>query len=276
MIDLHTHTDESDGSYSPARLVAEAKAIGLEALGICDHDNMAGYDLAVPIAREAGLELVCGIELSTKYRGKSVHLLGYFLHQPPAPEFRSWLGQMQDSRRDRNRRMVERLRGFGMEITIAEVEARGRRQAGRPHFAALLVEKGYAATVQQAFDEYLDEAARGYVQRLEPTLEEAIGRILKAGGLPSLAHPVRLLNSHRASLDAMLREFCDMGLKALEVYHYDHSPAQADEFRVLADRYGLAVTGGSDFHGDTKPSVRLGWSQQGTQRIPREVLDRLR
>lgn len=276
MIDLHTHTDESDGSYSPARLVAEAKAVGLKALGICDHDNMAGYDLAVPAAQEAGLELICGIELSTKYRGRSVHLLGYFLKQPPSREFREWLQSMQDSRRDRNRRMVERLRDFGMEITIEEVEARGRRQAGRPHFASILVEKGYVSSVKQAFDEYLDESARGYVQRLEPSLDEAIGRILDAGGLPSLAHPIRLLNSHRPPLDGMLAEVCELGLGALEVYHYDHSPAQGAEFKALAERYGLAITGGSDFHGDTKPEVRLGWSQQGTLRIPDSVLDRLR
>jgi 3',5'-nucleoside bisphosphate phosphatase len=276
LIDLHTHTNESDGSVSPENLVQDALEAGLEALGISDHDTLSGYDLAEPFARAAGLELICGIELSTKYRRKSVHLLGYFLSGPPTNGFRSRLQVMQDSRRDRNRRMIHRLRSLGIEITIEEVEARGRRLAGRPHFAALLVEKGYVSTVKQAFDDYLDESAKGYVQRLEPTLEEGIQWILEAGGLPSLAHPVRLLGKHDVQFDALLEEMCAMGLGGIEVYHHDHSPGDAEMFQAMADRFDLAVTGGSDFHGENKPGVKLGRSSNGTVAIPREVLDRLR
>lgn len=276
MIDLHTHTNESDGSLSPEALVESAVAAGLEALGICDHDTLSGYELAAPHARAAGLELICGIELSTKYRRKSVHLLGYFLSGPPANGFRNRLAAMQDSRRDRNRRMIRRLRELGVEITIEELEARGKRLAGRPHFATILVEKGYVSSVRQAFDDYLDESAKGYVQRLEPTLEEGIRWILEGGGLPSLAHPVRLLGRHNLSLDALLEEMCAMGLRGIEVYHHDHSQADSELFQGLADRFGLAVTGGSDFHGVNKPGVKLGRSNFGTQEIPRELLDRLR
>ena len=126
MIDLHTHTDESDGTYTPAQLIETAVSSGLEALGITDHDTLAGYDAALPLAQAAGLDLVCGIELSTKLRGRSVHLLGYFLKQPPSQPFRDWLREMQLSRRDRNIRLAEKLRSMGMEVSIAEVESRGK------------------------------------------------------------------------------------------------------------------------------------------------------
>ena len=150
MIDLHTHTDESDGTYTPAELVAAAVSQKLEALGITDHDTLAGYDAAEPLAREAGLDLVCGIELSTKLRGRSVHLLGYFLDAPPKQAFRDWLHEMQMSRRDRNIRLAAKLRSMGFDISLEEVEARGKSLAGRPHFAQVMVEKGYVENTRQA------------------------------------------------------------------------------------------------------------------------------
>ncbi len=276
MIDLHTHTDESDGSLSPQELVERAVADGLEALGICDHDTLTGCDMAAPIARRAGLELVYGIELSTKYRGRSVHLLGYFLEGPPTNGFRARLNAMQESRRDRNRRMIERLHKFGIDITIEEVEARGKRLAGRPHFAALLVDKGYVNTVKQAFDDYLDESAKGYVQRLEPSLKEGIEWISEAGGLTSLAHPIRLAGKHPEPPEELVADMRTLGLKGLEVYHHDHSSEDTARYAEIARRLGLAMTGGSDFHGANKPGVRLGYSFNGTVAIPREILDQLR
>lgn len=275
MIDLHTHTDESDGSYTPAQLVEEAFGIGLEALGITDHDTFEGYDKAKPLARAAGLDLVCGIELSTKLRGRSVHLLGYFLHQPPTREFREWVTSLQESRRDRNVRMVERLRSLGVNITIQEVEARGRSLAGRPHFAQIMVEKGYVANTEQAFDDYLDESAKGYVDRREPQLEEGIRMILASGGLPSLPHVLRTVKNGE-DIDGLVAEAVEMGLPALEVYHSDHGPRDVAHFLSLARHFGLAVTGGSDFHGSAKPRIRLGTGENGNLNIPGSVLDRLR
>jgi predicted metal-dependent phosphoesterase TrpH len=264
LIDLHTHTDASDGTYPPAQLVREAVDLGLEALAICDHDTFDGYDAAAPVARQVGLDLVCGIEISTKLRGRSIHLLGYFLDQPPAPEFCEWIRFMQQSRRDRNIRLVARLRSLGIEVTIEEVVARGRSMAGRPHFAQIMVEKGYVKDIRQAFDDYLDESAKGYVDREEPQFEDAVRRIAAAGGLASLAHPIRVEHE-------VISEMIGMGLPAIEVYHSDHGPAEESLFLSLAEKYGLAVTGGSDFHGATKPKVRLGGVN-----IPREVLDKLR
>jgi 3',5'-nucleoside bisphosphate phosphatase len=273
LIDLHTHTNESDGSYTPFELVDAA--LHLEALAISDHDTLAGYDRALPRAREKGLDLVCGIELSTKFHGKTVHLLGYFLNEPPADGFRGWLAEMQATRRDRNLRMAERLRSLGVDISIEEVERKGRSLAGRPHFAKLMIEKGYVSTIQQAFDEYLDESAKGYVDRQEPDLTIAIKRIAAAGGISSIAHPVRLNYRDPEQMRGVVAEMRDAGLSALEVYHSDHGPKEVEQYLGLAREFDLGVSGGSDFHGDVKPGIRLG-SGAGNLNIPLSVLEQLR
>jgi 3',5'-nucleoside bisphosphate phosphatase len=271
LIDLHSHTDQSDGSLSPAGLIDEARACGVEVLGITDHDTFVGYDQAVPLARDAGVELLCGIELSTKLDGHSVHLLGYFFQPEKLAILRDWVVEMQAARRDRNVRLAERLRELGMDITIEEAEARGRGMTGRPHFAQIMLEKGYVSNIRQAFDDYLDESAKGYVFRREPQLAEAVERIRNAGGIASLAHPVRV----KGDVPALIPELCAGGLNAIEAYHSDHSPADVASYLELARRYGLLVTGGSDFHGDVKPGVRLGVGD-GNLHVPREVYDRLR
>lgn len=272
MIDLHSHTNESDGTFSPAQLVAEAQRSGVTSLGITDHDTFAGYDLALAIAREAGLDLICGIELSTKLHGQSVHLLGYFLSTDGLGEFRSWIRDLQAARRDRNIRLVARLQELGMDITLEEAERRGRGMTGRPHFAQLLVEKGYVPNLRQAFDEYLDESAKGYVYRREPTFAEGVKWIRDAGGISSLAHPIRV----RGEVRALMPELCEMGLSAIEAYHSDHSPEHTAHYLDLAHRYGLQVTGGSDFHGAAKPDVSLGTGCAGNLKIPKDLLQRLR
>jgi predicted metal-dependent phosphoesterase TrpH len=282
MIDLHTHSDESDGSWPPQRLVDEALRLPLDALAITDHDTLSGYDHAAPLARAAGLDLVCAIELSTKLvrkdkpQARNVHLLGYFLDGPPAGEFRDWLGGIQASRLDRNQRLAAKLQSLGLEVTIEEAQALGRNLTGRPHFAKVMVGKGYVATIQEAFDKFLDEFGQAYVQRREPSLAEAVQQIDAAGGLAVLAHPCRLTRSKPARLDGLVKDMVEEGLRGIEAYHSDHSPADVERLLGLAAVYGLAVTGGSDFHGDAKPNVALGRGHDGTLSVPREVLDRLR
>jgi predicted metal-dependent phosphoesterase TrpH len=275
LIDLHTHTNESDGTFSPFELVDAAVDLRLEALAISDHDTLAGYDQALPRAREKSLDLVCGIELSTKFHGKTVHLLGYFLQDHPTDGFRSWLAEMQATRRDRNLRMAERLRSLGIDVRIEEVERKGRSLAGRPHFAKLMLEKGYVSTIQQAFDDYLDESAKGYVDRQEPDVKHAIDRITAAGGISSIAHPVRMGYRDPEKMRAVVAELRDAGLTALEVYHSDHRPADVAQYLELAREFDLGVTGGSDFHGDVKPGIRLG-TGAGNLNIPLSVLEQLR
>jgi predicted metal-dependent phosphoesterase TrpH len=271
LIDLHSHTNESDGSSSPEELIQQAAHIGLEALSITDHDTLSGYDKALPFAQRAGIELVRGIELSTKLHGRSVHLLGYFLHDREIPAFRAWVLEMQASRRERNVRLVQRLRELGMDITLEEAESRGRGMTGRPHFAQIMVEKGYVKGIRQAFDEYLDESAKGYVFRSEPQFDESVEHIRNSGGIASLAHPTRVPED----IPAVLPLLCEMGLNALEVYHSDHTKAETAMFLELAQRHHLTVTGGSDYHGTVKPDVSLGTGARNLA-IPHSVLDELR
>jgi predicted metal-dependent phosphoesterase TrpH len=272
LIDLHSHTNESDGTCSPEQLVEEAVRAGVRTLGITDHDTFKGYDQAVPHAAAAGVELVCGIELSTKLHGHSAHLLGYFFETNGMGEFRTWVVGQQEARRDRNIRLVARLQELGFDITLEEAEARGRGMTGRPHFAQILVEKGYVANLRQAFDDYLDESAKGYVFRREPQFAEGVERIRKAGGIASLAHPVRV----KGDVPALMPELAASGLNAIEAYHSDHTPADTELYLGLAKQYGLRVTGGSDFHGAVKPGVTLGRGCNGNLKIPEDLLEKLR
>ena len=276
MIDLHSHTDFSDGTFTPAELVAEAQRIGLSALGITDHDTMGGYEAAVANGIPPGLEVLCGVEISTKFHGVTVHLLGYFPTQPPSAEFRLWLTQLLETRRDRNRRLAERLQALGIDITLEEVEKKGRSLTGRPHFARVLVEKGYARDLQQAFDEFLDESAKAYVFRDEVPTEMAIDKLKKAGGISSMAHPVRVAKNDWTILAKWIGELAEIGLSAVEVYHSDHSPENTMYYKELAVRFGLGMTGGSDFHGANKPKVELGTGLRGNLAIPDSVLDAMR
>lgn len=284
MIDLHTHTNESDGTYSPPQLVEAALAAGLEALAITDHDTFAGHDQAAPLARARGLDLICGIEVNTrqdhghdsKPRHWDVHLLGYFLLEPPSFSFRQWLSDLLQSRRERNRKLVEKLQEMGVAIDLGEVEALGRTLTGRPHFARLLIAKGYAANHEEAFRKYLGESAPGFVRRDSPHTPMGIQQILAAGGLPVVAHPVRLGIRDPKQEEAFIAELCDAGLRGIEVYHSDHLPADVERYAALAKKFGLAVTGGSDFHGSAKPNVHLGTGVNGNLAVPRSVLEKLR
>lgn len=275
-VDLHTHTTESDGTYEPLELVQAAARAGIRTLAITDHDNMAAYEIAGPAARDAGVELIRGIELSTKYHGHSVHLLGYFFNGEPAPEFDAWIGGMLDNRRDRNRRLAQRLREIGLDIHVEDAERYGRRMTGRPHFARALVAKGYVSTIREAFDKYIGEEGGAYVERESPGIAEAITRILDGGGVPSLAHPVRLPVRDHCLREAMISEFAAVGLPAIETFHSDHSAGDTRRYIGLAEKYGLAMSGGSDFHGANKPGVELGRGINGNLRIPDSIVPALR
>jgi predicted metal-dependent phosphoesterase TrpH len=269
MIDLHTHTTESDGTLSPLDLLKAAQGAGIRLLAITDHDTFAGYDAAVAEAPRHGIALLCGIELSMKLDGHSAHLLGYFRDLTPLDPIREWLAELQRSRKARNRELTARLQALGIDITLEEAEKRSRGVTGRPMFAQLLLEKGHVATLQQAFDEYLAEGGRAYVERLEPSCAEAIAKIRDAGGIASLAHPVRL----RVNLAEALPTLCRQGLNGIEVYHSDHSPEQIEQYLASATQYGLQPTGGSDFHGANKPGIELRTGRGGNLRIPESLAD---
>jgi len=283
LIDLHTHTDRSDGSTDAAELVRLALREGIEALGISDHDTLAGYDAAVPVAAESGLELICAVELSTRLgaakapgkRPPSVHLLGYWLLSPPSDEFRCWLQSQQESRRRRNLELVARLEQLGVPVSLNEAEIYGRNQVGRPHFARVLCDKGYVSNMQEAFDLYLADEAAASVERDEPSLEAGIQRISESGGMPALAHPVRL-PQRGPELASLLERLVDLGLQGIEVFHSEHSPADTAEYSQLAGRLDLIPTGGTDFHGDNKPRIRLGTGIDSNISLTYKFLENMR
>jgi predicted metal-dependent phosphoesterase TrpH len=283
LIDLHSHTDRSDGSTAPEDLVRLAIRESIEALAITDHDTLAGYDAALPAAADCGLELICAVELSTRLqeqtvpgkRAPSVHLLGYWLLSPPSVEFRWWLESQQQSRRQRNVKLVAKLRQLGVGITLQDAEVYGRTQVGRPHFARVLLDKGYVSSMQEAFDVYLADEARAAVERDEPSLEDGIRRITESGGMASLAHPVRLPQSG-PDLVNLLDRLVAVGLQGFEVFHSDHSPADTQLYLDLARRFDLIPTGGTDFHGENKPRIRLGTGIDSNISLPYSLLENMR
>jgi predicted metal-dependent phosphoesterase TrpH len=271
MVDLHAHSDCSDGELSPEELVELAHRRGLAALAITDHDSIEGYDAAAAHARRLGLDFLCGVELNSKFHGRAIHILGYFLAGEPGEKFRGHLACLQQARRERNQRLAERLRQLGLSIRLEDAEALGRSQTGRPHFAQLLVLKGYASGVRDAFDRYLDESAPGYVERRDPALENVLRWIREAGGVSSWAHPGRFLRKDDPPADEMIRELASAGLNAIEAFHPDHSSADAERFRRIAESQRLGITGGSDFHGPNRSRAAL-----GSLELPESLLGNLR
>lgn len=256
-IDLHTHTTASDGSLTPRELVRLAKESGLESVAITDHDTVDGVEEALAAGRELGFDVAPGVELSTDFRGKTIHMLGYlFDHRHPfLLERLAWARQKRDERNDR---MIARFQELGVAITLEEVKAKaGGKVIGRPHFAAVLVEKGVVADMDEAFDIYLKREGKAYLPKIRFQHEEALAMIRQAGGLPVLAHPV-LIRWTPLELDDAVAELQAKGLAGIEVLYTQHNPAQVLILLDIARRRGLLTTGGSDFHGANKHNVALG------------------
>ena len=282
MIDLHSHTNESDGSLTPKELIDLAKSIGLEALAITDHDTFNGYEKALPLALSAGLPLVQAIELNSRVTLKGVeisryaHILAYFPSKPPGPEFISWLIETRRERAERNEKLAASLRANGVDIALSEVETKGRSLTGRPHFARVLVDKGYAASLQDAFNRYLGEEAPSYVHRESLTTLETVALVRIGGGIPVVAHPIRL-GFDRATERGFLQEAKTAGLLGLEAYHSEHSPELQRYYLQLASELDLLPTGGSDFHGrSVKPDIELGTGRNRNVSVPLAFLTALR
>ncbi len=256
-IDLHLHTTHSDGSFRPSEVLALAKAASVTALAITDHDITSGLPEAMASGEALGIEVVPGVEISS-FDGKSeLHILGYYIDWQD-PLFNDRLASLRASRHRRNPLIVERLRAAGLEVTYEEVQAlAGTDAVGRPHIAQLLMNKRYVASAKEAFDRYLAEGRPAYVARELPTPAEAISWIREAKGLAVLAHPtwVKAVGSELASCIATLK---DHGLAGIEVHYSTHTKAQTAAYLNLSRQFNLLVSGGSDFHGVTKPDIEVG------------------
>jgi len=268
MVDLHTHSTASDGSYSPEELVKLAKEAGLLAIALTDHDTVDGLPLAKKTAQDIGINFVCGVEISVKFEGKGhFHLLGYF-KSPEVPELSGVLKKLHEARAKRNERMIEKLNELGVDISMEELREVAKGEIGRPHIAKLLVAKGVVKSFEEAFDKYLKKGAPAYVPKALLTPEEAISLVLKAGGVPVLAHPVTLKLDYY-SLKEYIKRLKDLGLKGIEAYYTEHTEDLTQELLKYAKEFDLIVTGGSDFHGENKPDIKLGVGL-GNLKIPDE------
>lgn len=252
VIDLHTHSSASDGTETPAELVASAAAAGVEVLGITDHDTVAGWDEAAEAAGEHGVTLVRGIEISCAWRHSSIHLLGY-LTDPDDRSLMVELSRARESRSTRLARMVALMAADGIPLTYAEVEAQVAPGAtpGRPHIADALIANGTIRHRDEAFREWLGDDSPYYVGHYAPDPVRAVELVRAAGGVPVIAHPFTRTRSGGLD-DRLVERMREAGLVGLEAYHRDHGPAEVARATALADRLGLLLTGSSDYHGDGK------------------------
>jgi 3',5'-nucleoside bisphosphate phosphatase len=266
LIDLHTHTTASDGLLTPAALVQAVRTAGVEVFSVTDHDTVDGYLEAEPIAQEAKLRLVSGIELSVYWNHVELHILGYFLDARDLALL-GFLARMRRDRLARLHQMVGRFWAMGMKVSAEEALAHARDgNVGRPHLARVLVDHGLVASVDEAFNRYLGTDKPAYVPRPEVAPSEAIRVIHEAGGIASLAHP----GIHNR--DVAIADLAAAGLDALEVYHPNHVPHKTARYRRLAAARGLLITGGSDFHGALNGFHPLA---PGTPTLPQEEFRRL-
>lgn len=263
-IDLHLHTTFSDGLLTPEQLVREALKRNLEAIAITDHDTIDGVPLALKEAKKyRNMEVIPGIELSTELDKQEIHILGYYIDFLDV-ELRKTLFQLQEKRKMRIIKIVNKLKSIGIEISIKEVEhAASGPSIGRPHVAKVLIEKGYVDTIEEAFKTYLSKGKLAYVPRAKLTPFNAIDIINKNRGIPVLAHPGLLNNQN------IIKDLISYGIRGIEIYHKNHSPAQTTYFSQLALSNNLLLTGGSDCHGE-KPLLL------GSLDVPRKYYEELK
>jgi predicted metal-dependent phosphoesterase TrpH len=274
VLDLHTHSTVSDGSDPPERIPELAHAAGCTAVALTDHDRLDGLDVAERRARELGVELVRGCEISCEVPTGTMHVLIYFV-EGDGGRLGEELRRLQRARDERNERMLTRLsEELGLPVTREEVEREaGGSGVGRPHVAAVLVQKGVVSSIQEAFDRYLAKGQPGYVEKSRLSPEQAIDAARQSGAVPVLAHPLSL-DLAPAALDRAVAGLAARGLAGLEAIYGRYSPEDRTALAELARRHSLVVTGGSDHHGTYKPDLQVGIGR-GDLHVPDETLEEL-
>jgi predicted metal-dependent phosphoesterase TrpH len=269
-IDLHTHSNRSDGTESPADLVRRAHEHGIDVLGLTDHDTTAGWQEAGDLAAGLDLTLVLGIEVSCTFEGYGVHLLAY-LPDPTYPPLATQLRRVLDGRNSRLPATLERLRAIGIDIDVHDVRRVAGETAamGRPHVADALVELGVVADRNEAFNRFLGPQGPAYVHRYAADLETMMGTVAESGGVSVVAHPWASRHDHTALDTAGLTRLQDAGLAGIEVDHEDHDPATRETLRAIAGDLGLVVTGSSDYHGLGKVGHDLGCNTTAPDQLER-------
>ena len=255
MLDLHIHTTASDGSLTPTQVVQLARKKGFSLIAVTDHDTLGGVAEALEAGKKYNVDVVPGVEISSGVT-LEVHMLGYGM-SPDHPVMKAMMEDMRAARVERMERIIENLQKMGVPITVEEVEAVAGGAIGRPHIAQVLIAHGLVPDVRTAFREYIGVGAKAYVERRKMTSEQVVANIRDAGGVPVLAHG-GLLRISEVELNQWIDSMAKKGLMGLECYHNAHTPQMERLLRAAAERNGLLVTGGSDFHGASRPDVEMG------------------
>ena len=270
-IDLHIHTTYSDGAFSPEQVVDTALECSLDVIALTDHDNILSHKIASDYVKKQGLklEIIPGVEINTIYKGYEVHILGYFMDVNNS-EFQELLKTQQQARVDQTTQIVDLLnKKAGIRVKYEDIKslvAQGG-SIGRPHIARAIVSAGGVANVMEAYAKYINDSSPVYVARKTVSPHDAVEIINDAGGIPVFAHPIDVDISEK-----LTKELVSYGLRGIEAYHRKHSPAVVEYFSSLAEKYGLIITGGSDFHA---PSVNHGAILMGKNFVPDWVYDEL-
>lgn len=274
-IDLHVHSNCSDGTLTPTELVSLAKRSGLHAFALTDHDTIKGIPEALAAGKKEGIEVIPGIEFSTEYNGKDIHIVGLDFDYTN-PEFLSQLELFQDSRRLRNQKMIDKLHDEGgIDISWEKMEAAfGEAVWTRAHFGRFLLDHGYIKDMAEAFSRYVGDDCPYFVPREKVTPAQAVRLIRKHGGIPILAHPL-LYHFSDEKLTELVELLKKTGLIGIEAYYSTHNAMEESYVLRLARTQGLAVSGGSDFHGSNKPTISLG-TGRGNLKISYDILKHLR
>lgn len=260
-IDLHMHSNASDGSFTPEEVAGMAAGNGVEVFALTDHDTLDGLPAAGACASRAGIRLIPGVELSVSEEGMDVHLLAYGFDDRD-PSLVAAVRRYREGRRERTRKILSRLKGLGIRISLEEVEEIASGGAlGRPHVAEALLRAGHVETFNEAFQRYLGHHAPAYVPKPKVALEEATSIVREAGGVTILAHPGTLNRDH------LIPAWARRGLDGIEVWHSKHDAAAVERYRGYAHLHGLLMTGGSDYHGERTPGVVI-----GCVAVPDEIL----
>jgi len=260
-IDLHMHSNASDGSFAPDEVARMAAGNGVEVFALTDHDTLDGLPAAAACAARFGIRLITGVELSVSEEGMDVHLLAYGFDESDAP-LTAAIRRYREGRRERARKILSRLKGLGIRIGIEDVEEIASGGAlGRPHVAEALLRAGHVESFNEAFQRYLGHHAPAYVPKPKVALEEATSLVREAGGVTILAHPGTLNRDH------LIPAWARRGLDGIEVWHSKHDIAAIERYRGYAHLHGLLMTGGSDYHGERTPGVVI-----GSVAVPDEIL----
>jgi len=273
MIDLHCHSLHSDGTDTPEGLALLGGEARLTALCLTDHDTLGGIPAFLAMQPRVTVRLLVGTELSCRFLGRSLHVLG-LLVDPANAQFQARLEELRGRRGDRNRRMVARLAELGCPITLEDVQAHANTPLlSRVHFALALAARGFVRRAPEAFERLIGDDCPGFVPREELSPAEATRWIRDAGGVPVVAHPGRFAGGGFRWEEAMA-DLQRQGMEGLEGYYGEYRAAEQKYFVALAARLGMVVTGGSDYHGAHKPGLRLGRGSGGLK-VPDELLERL-